>query len=153
MARIRYIQFVFLLMACTSLHAQPTVIRPQIQPIVDSIAKQKTLITQNLRCSSTNGKAQNWFSCLFNEADIDELEILASHNNPIVRCYAFTVLVKRKSPSAYSVLLKHLKDADPIHVFDYDIGYDENVGEYLKHTFSANEKQRRVIDSLLKTQK
>ena len=101
----------------------------------------------------------------FNSFPEKELERLANHENPIVRCYAFKALTSICSNKVFDILLNHLDDTTKFErAYGDGFGYEDILGEdrvtdnfldkvgYDKNQpslFSFSEQQYDRIDSIL----
>lgn len=69
----------------------------------------------------------------------EELVALTSHDNPIVRCYAFKALTMVSEPDAFAVLIKHLQDTVEVQVYAGCLGSEDYVGDFFMSTYSGRE--------------
>lgn len=88
-----------------------------------------------------------------------ELTALCSHQNPLIRCFAFQALADNCSPNVYSILIEHLSDTTEFERFYGCIGGTDRVTDnflnavgYDKKTptkFNLTNGQINYIDSIL----
>jgi len=124
-------------------------VRPEIQSIVKEIADYNVLDGPIVGYSGSKSKQWDRFKKLYSQSGIDELRTLTSHDNAVVRCYAFKALMFMDFQSLFPIVLKHLNDTVYVHTLDNCVGVTTMVGDYFLDHFPANPVQKNTIDSIL----
>jgi hypothetical protein len=91
------------------------------------------------------------------QVTIEEMKLLSSHENPIVRSYAFKALAELSETEAFEVVKQHLNDSILINTAFGCFRETETVGDAfvsiyhaaLNNYVSAHMEHRRILDSLI----
>lgn len=104
-------------------------------------------------------KPQQWdnFINLKKNATDQELLLLAKHPNPVVKCYAFDLLVEKRNKNSFNILKENLKDTTSVSKQYGCIGSMTRVNDYFIESISRphpdneyiTESDKRTLDSLI----
>ncbi len=91
------------------------------------------------------------------EVSEKELLFLIEHPNPVVKCYSFDVLVKKKHPDVFKILKSKLTDSSSVYTQYGCVGDRTQVNDYfIKSAIGygpksnyLTEKQKYILDSLI----
>jgi hypothetical protein len=138
---------------------EPVKIRPEIQIIVDSIAKYNQLNSSAVGYAGIRTVQWGRYEKLSKIATLPELRALTHYKNAVVRCYAYDALTMRKDTTAFSTLLAHLHDSAKVSTFFGCVISEEITGDYFLNTVTPHDStdtgyklslsQKSIIDSIL----
>ena len=107
----------------------------------------------------SGGKPKQWdnFTNLKKNATDQELLLLTEHPNPVVKCYAFDLLVKKRNKNSFNILKENLKDTTSVSTQYGCIGSMTRVNDYFIESMSRpypdneylTESDKRTLDSLI----
>lgn len=107
----------------------------------------------------SGGKPKQWdnFTDLKKNATDQELLLLTEHPNPVVKCYAFDLLVKKRNKNSFNILKENLKDTTSVSTQYGCIGSMTRVNDYFIESMSRpypdneylTESDKRTLDSLI----
>ncbi|WP_204346660.1 hypothetical protein [Psychroserpens algicola] len=107
----------------------------------------------------SGGKPKQWdnFTDLKKNATDQELLLLTEHPNPVVKCYAFDLLVKKRNKSSFNILKKNLKDTTSVSTQYGCIGSMTRVNDYFIESISRpypdneylTKSDKKTLDSLI----
>lgn len=137
---------------------KPVSLRPEITKLVQNIAADNVVKGAAVGIAGIRTEQWDRYEHLKRTATGDELMLLSSHTNPVVRCYAFQALVHRKV-DVFPILLQHLKDDERVETLEGCIGGTEKVGDYFINTvmpgyadegsYEMSARQLTELDSIL----
>jgi len=125
--------------------------------IVSKIIEYGEITGQAVGYSGMKPKQWDNFTSLRKNASEQELLRLTEHTNPVVKCYAFDLLVNTRNKNSFNILKKHLQDTTYVSVQYGCIGSMIRVNDYyIKSMSSPNpnneyltESNKKTLDSLL----
>ncbi|WP_346883965.1 hypothetical protein [uncultured Algibacter sp.] len=104
-------------------------------------------------------KPKQWdnFTDLKKNATEQELLLLTEHPNPVVKCYAFDLLVKQRNKNSFNILKDNLRDTTSVSTQYGCIGSMTRVNDYfiesMLRPYSDNEylteSDKKTLDSLI----
>jgi len=156
---MRTLSIFILVMSLNSVLGQNP-IRSGIDAIVSVIVKGEDYTSSRIGYEGITTPQWKSFLALKAEATPDELRQLASHSNPVVRCYSFQALAERKDSMTFEILLNHLSDNAYVNTFQGCVQSETIVGDFFLGVVSNSRYpnpdgyaltglQQQKIDSLL----
>jgi hypothetical protein len=107
----------------------------------------------------SGGKPKQWdnFTDLKKNATDQELLLLTEHPNPVVKCYAFELLVKKRNKNSFNILKNNLKDTTSVSTQYGCIGSMTRVNDYFIESMSRpypdneylTKSDKKTLDSLI----
>lgn len=119
----------------------------RVRGIVLEMAGTNVVMGASVGFAGTRPEQWDRYEALRAKATDDELVMLTSDSNAVVRCYAFKALTERKTIDPFTVVLRHLSDTETVHTLYGCIGGCQKVGDYFLEMASV--KQQAIVDSLL----
>lgn len=122
-----------------------------LTPEIKKIVQNGKLMGSAVGYAGTKPKQYEHYEKLLSKASDKDLETLTKHNSPVVRCYAFWGLRKRKVPNLFEIGLNHLNDTAVVSTLSGCIGGFDLVGDVIlsELLYSLHkEKQKDKIEYL-----
>ena len=99
---------------------------------VQEISKLKSYQTGPYEFGDPDKKNLNHpYFYLRDSSRIEDLRLLTSYPNELVRIYSFRVLVEKKDTSIFPVILNHLSDTSKVEVWDNDYRWNSTVADQM----------------------
>lgn len=133
--------------------------RTEVAKIAQAIAEGGQVESETI--GNAGEKSEQWerFETLCKTASRDELSTLTDHNNPVVRCYAFRALARRKDSAVFSILLAHLHDTAKVTIQSGCIVRSQIIADYLidivtpeyidREAYKLKRRERNKLNSLM----
>jgi hypothetical protein len=124
-------------------------IRPDVQKVVSRMADDNVLKSAGVGFEGARTAQWVRYETLRKNATSHELEVLTTHKNAVVRCYAFQALAARKEAAVFPILLQHLSDDEKVATFQGCIQDTQKAGDYFIAVARLSANQQGVLDSVL----
>ena len=117
--------------------AQTNELSQKTQNIVSDLIEYGEITGRAVGIAGTKPKQWDNFTDLKKNATNQELLILTKHPNPVVKCYAFDILVKKRNKNSFNILKKNLKDTTYVSTQYGCIGSMTRVNDYFIESMSS----------------
>ncbi len=106
---------------------------------VAKIAEENVLTSEAIGRGGTPARSYQYFDSLMQKSDTQELITLTSHDNGVVRSYAFWGLAKQKSKKIPDILLRRIGDNEKIQVIMGDVAESMMVADFMLKLLSTDD--------------
>lgn len=129
----------------------------KIQTVISNIIEYGEITGPFVGISGSKPKQWDNFIELKKNATESELLTLMEHPNPIVKCYSFDILVKKKNENCFKILKTNFKDSTTVYTQFGCIGNQTRVNDYLISSMffplplkeKDNNLHKKELDSLI----
>jgi len=117
----------------------------EVEAIINGIAKDNVYDSEGIGIGGKKSNQRSRYDRLRDKATIEELVAATSHQNPVVRCYAFEALVEKKDTSTCQILLHHLSDTSIVSTHMGCLLGSTSVKYFILRLYNLHSKQFQDI--------